>query len=97
MSEHAQNNVRGRVEIACLSGIFKNHIINMVAKQLEHFLSAKRPLSAIFKSRPTNEVIRHKHQDHVFAKIMLEQKSDLEKIRLRLTNVRSETTMKKNH
>ena len=51
----------------------------MVAKQLEHFLSAKRPLSAIFKSRPTNEVIRHKHQDHVFAKIMLEQKPDLVK------------------
>ena len=51
----------------------------MVAKQLEHFLSAKRPLSAVFKSRPTNEAIIHKHQDHVFAKIMLEQKSDFVK------------------
>ena len=51
----------------------------MVAKQLEHFLSAKRPLSAIFKSSPTNEVIRYKHQDDVFAKIILEQKSDFVK------------------
>ena len=62
-----------------LSGVVKNHTINMVAKQLENFLSTKRPLSVIFKSWPKNEVIRHKHQDHVFAKIMLEQKSDLVK------------------
>ena len=51
----------------------------MVAKQLEHFLLAKRPLSVIFKSRPTNEISRHKHRDHVFAKIILEQKSDFVK------------------
>ena len=43
------------------------------------FSFAKRPLSVIFESGPTNEVIRHKHQDHVFAKIMLEQKSDFVK------------------
>ena len=42
----------------------------------KHFQSAKRPFSVIFNSKPTNQVIRHKHEGQVSAKIMLEQKAD---------------------
>ena len=52
--------------------IFKNRI---VAKRQKHFLWPKRPLSAILKSRTTNEVIRPKHSDQVSTKIILEQKA----------------------
>ena len=53
--------------------IFKNHITNMDHK---HFQSTKRPFSVIFKSKPTNQVIRYEHEGQVSAKIMLEQKAD---------------------
>ena len=53
--------------------IFKNHIPNMDHK---HFQSAKRPFSVIFNSKPTNQVIRYKHEAQVSAKIMLGQKAD---------------------
>ena len=33
--------------------------------------------SVIFNSKPTNQVIRYKHEGQVSAKIMLEQKADL--------------------
>ena len=33
-------------------------------------------ISVIFKSKPTNQVIRYKHKNEVSTKIMLEQKSD---------------------
>ena len=42
----------------------------------KHFQSAKRPFSVIFWSKPTNQVIRHKHEGQILAKIMLEQKAD---------------------
>ena len=41
-----------------------------------HFQSAKRLFSVIFNSKPTNQVIRCKHEGQVSAKIMLEQKAD---------------------
>ena len=53
--------------------IFKNHITNIDHK---HFQSTKRPFSIIFKSKPTNQVIRYEHKGQVSAKIMLEQKAD---------------------
>ena len=53
--------------------IFKSHITNMGHK---HFQSTKRPFSVIFKSKPTNQVIRYKLRGQVSAKIMLEQKAD---------------------
>ena len=68
-----QISLRERVEIACLRVIFKNHITNMDHK---HFQSPKRPFSVIFKSTPTNQVIRYEHEGQVSAKIMLEQKAD---------------------
>ena len=42
----------------------------------KHFHSAKRHFSVIFNSKPTNQVIRYKHEGQVSAKIMLEQKAD---------------------
>ena len=42
----------------------------------KHFQSAKRPFSVIFNSKPTNQVIRHEHEEQVSAKIILEQKAD---------------------
>ena len=42
----------------------------------KHFQSTKRPFSVIFKSKPTNQVIRYEHEGQVSAKIMLEQKAD---------------------
>ena len=60
----------------------------------KHFQSAKRPLSVIFHSKPTNQVIRYEHEGQVSAKIMLEQKADF-KIRLKLVNARSRTTIQK--
>ena len=43
----------------------------------KHFQSAKSiPFSVIFNSKPTNQVIRYKHEGQVSAKIMLEQKAD---------------------
>ena len=42
----------------------------------KHFQSAKRRFSVIFNSKPTNQVIRYKHEGQVSAKIMLEQKAD---------------------
>ena len=72
--------------------IFKNHIPNMDNK---HFQSAKRPFSVIFNSKPTNQVIRYEHEGQVSAKIMLEQKADFFKIRLKLVNARSRATIQK--
>ena len=42
----------------------------------KHFQSTKRPFSVIFKSRPTNQVIRYEREGQVSAKTMLEQKAD---------------------
>ena len=42
----------------------------------KHFQSAKRRFRVIFNSKPTNQVIRYKHEGQVSAKIMLEQKAD---------------------
>ena len=42
----------------------------------KHFHSAKRHFSVIFNSKPTNQVIRYKHEGQVSAKIMLQQKAD---------------------
>ena len=42
----------------------------------KHFQSPKRPFSVIFNSKPTNQVIRYKHEGQVSAIIMLEQKAD---------------------
>ena len=42
----------------------------------KHFRSAKRPFNVIFNSKPTNQVIRYKHEGQVSDKIMLEQKAD---------------------
>ena len=62
----------------------------------KHFQSTKRPFSVIFKSKPTNQVIRYEHEGQVSAKIMLEQKADFFKIRLKLVNARTRTTIQKN-
>ena len=59
--------------------IFKNHITSMDHK---HFQWTNRPFSVIFKSKPTNQVIRYKHEGQVSAKIMLEQKADFLKFDL---------------
>ena len=53
--------------------IFKNHITNM---NHTHFQWTKRPFSIIFKSKPTSQVIKYKHEGQVPVKIMLEQKAD---------------------
>ena len=42
----------------------------------KYFQSPKRLFSVIFNSKPTNQVIRYKHESQVSAKIMLEQKAD---------------------
>ena len=42
----------------------------------KHFQRTKKLYSIIFKSKPTNQVIRNKHEGQVPAKIMLEQKAD---------------------
>ena len=42
----------------------------------KHFQSTKRPFSVIFKSKPTNQVIRYKLGGQASAKIMLERKAD---------------------
>ena len=60
-----------------------------------HFQSAKRPFSVIFNSKPTNQVIRYKHEGQVSAKIMLEQKTDFLKFDLKLVNARTRTTIEK--
>ena len=60
-----------------------------------HFQSAKRPFSVIFNSKPTNQVIRYKHEGQVSAKIMLEQKADFLKFDLKLVNARTRTTIQK--
>ena len=61
----------------------------------KHFQSAKRYFSAIFNSKPTNQVIRYKHEGQVSAKIMLEQKADFLKFDSKLVNTRSRTTIQK--
>ena len=61
----------------------------------KHFQSAKRPFSVIFNSKPANQVISYKHEGQVSAKILLEQKADICKIRLTLVNTRSRTTIQK--
>ena len=48
----------------------------------KHFQSTKRRFSVIFKSKPTNGVIRYKHEGQVSAKIMLEQKANFLKFDL---------------
>ena len=48
----------------------------------KHFESTKRPFSVIFKSKPTNQVIRYKNEGQVSTKIMLEQKADFLKFDL---------------
>ena len=42
----------------------------------KHFQLAKRSFSIIFNNKPTNQVIRYKHEGQVSDKIMLEQKAD---------------------
>ena len=61
----------------------------------KHFKSAKRPFSVIFNSKPANQVIRYKHEGQVSARIMLEQKADFLKTRLKLVNARTRTTIQK--
>ena len=63
----------------------------------KHFQWTKRPFSVIFNSKPTNQVIRYKHEGQVPGKIMLEQKADFLKIRLKLVNARTRTTIQKCH
>ena len=63
----------------------------------KHFQWIKRPFSVIFKSTLTNQVSRYKHEGQVRAKIMLEQKADFFKIRLKLVNARTRTTIQKCH
>ena len=54
----------------------------------KHFQSTKRPFSVIIKSKPTNQVIRYKHEGQVSAKIMLEQKADFYcKVSSKLCNI----------
>ena len=64
---------RERCKLRDLRMIFKNHVPNMDHK---HFQSAKRSLSVIFNSKPTNQVIRYVHEGQASAKIMLEQKAN---------------------
>ena len=61
----------------------------------KHFQSAKRPFSVIFNSKPTNQVIRYELEGPVSAKIILKQKADFFKIRLKLVNARSRKTIQK--
>ena len=61
------------------------------------FQWTKRPFSVIFKSTQINQVSRYKHEGQVRAKIMLEQKADFFKIRLKLVNARTQTTIQKCH
>ena len=68
-----QISLRERLKIASFTHVFKNHTPNIHHK---HFQSAKRPFSVIFNSKPTNQVIRYKHEGQVSAKMMLEQKAD---------------------
>ena len=56
----------------------------------KHFQPTKRPFSVIFNSKPTNQMIRYKHEGQVSAKIMLEQKADFE-----LVTARTRTTIQK--
>ena len=63
----------------------------------KHFQWTKRPFKVIFKSTLTNQVSRYKHEGQVRAKIMLEQKADFFKIRLKLVNARTRTTIQKCH
>ena len=64
----------------------------------KHFQWTKRPFSVIFKSKPRNQVITYKHEGQVPpSKIMLEQKADFFKIRLKLVNARTRTTIQKCH
>ena len=63
----------------------------------KNFQWTKRPFSVIFKSTLTNQVSRYKHEGQVRAKIMLEQKADFFKIRLKLVNARTRTTIQKCH
>ena len=42
----------------------------------KHLQSAKRPFSVFFNSKPTNQVIKYKHEGQVSDKIMLERKAD---------------------
>ena len=60
-----------------------------------HFQLAKRPFSVIFNSKPTNQVIRYKHEGQVSAKIMLKQKADFFFIQLKLVNAHTRTTIQK--
>ena len=53
----------------------------------KHFQWTKRPFSVIFKSTLTNQVSRYKQEGQVRAKIMLEQKADFFKTRLKLVLV----------
>ena len=61
----------------------------------KHFQSAKRLFSVIFNSKPTNQMIRYKHEGQVSAKIKLEQKADFLKFDSKLVNTRSRTTIQK--
>ena len=63
----------------------------------KHFQSTKRPFSVIFKSKPTNQVTRYKQEGQVSGKIILKQKADFLKIRLKLVNARTRTTIQKCH
>ena len=63
----------------------------------KHFQWTKRPFSVIFKSTLTNQVSRYEHEGQVRAKIMLEQKADFFKNRLKLVNARTRTTIQKCH
>ena len=58
---------------------------------MRSFHSANRPLlRSISKNRPTNQAIRHKHQNQVSAEIILEEKADCLKFDLyKLIKVRS--------
>ena len=61
----------------------------------KHFQSAKRLFSVIFNSKPTNQMIRYKHEGQVSAKMKLEQKADFLKFDSKLVNTRSRTTIQK--
>ena len=76
LSEHAPDKACVNAwKLRDLRVIFENRITNMDHK---HFKSTKRHLhfSVIFKSKPTNQVIRYEHEGQVSAKIMLAQKAD---------------------
>ena len=49
----------------------------------KHFQSAKRLFSVIFNSKPTNQMIRYKHEGQVSAKNQVGAKGWLFKIRLK--------------